>query len=314
MKRLEEFLDLFKKGVKRHHLIGDGNAGVVAGLDVAGRLYAVVDGEVLNRVNPKAILGVGDRTGFLNPGGDGLWPAPEGTRFGYEYATGQWRVPPGLTGARYRLVEDGPTGAKIEAEIDLINSQGLGIPMIFSRDVSVTGGTRSVHVRVEESFQYIGTQTLSRDECLIAPWTLCQFDSGPGCEVVFPDAGDDSVWDLYDPSDDQRFVADGLRHTKTDGSARYQIAMAQSVDWIEFRNPETGLTVKRTAEPIGEGLSHIDIIDAPPDATPSDKGVRFSVYGDTNGFMEIEAAGGCPETISPGTTSSLVVETTYQRG
>ena len=53
----------------------------------------------MNRVNPDAIAGLSTREAYLNPGGDGLWPAPEGTCFGYQYATGDWRVSPGLSSA-----------------------------------------------------------------------------------------------------------------------------------------------------------------------------------------------------------------------
>ncbi len=86
-----------KKAGKRSHLLGDFRAGVIVALDVEGRWFAVLDGEVLNRVNPEAIAGQSKREQYLNPGGDGLWPAPEGTNLGYEYSTGSWRVPPGLT-------------------------------------------------------------------------------------------------------------------------------------------------------------------------------------------------------------------------
>jgi tRNA G18 (ribose-2'-O)-methylase SpoU len=41
----------------------------------------------------------------------------------------------------------------------------------------------------------------------------------------------------------------------------------------------------------------------------SGKGVRYSVYCDTDKFMEIEAAGGCPKTITQGTVLSLEVLT-----
>ncbi len=81
------------------------DAGVIAALDMEGRWFAVLDGEVLNRVNPDAIAGQSTREQYLNPGGDGLWPAPEGTTLGYQYSTGAWRVPPGLCAARYLVTQ-----------------------------------------------------------------------------------------------------------------------------------------------------------------------------------------------------------------
>ena len=303
-----ELIQLFEQGTKRYHLLGTEENGVIAGLDLEGRLYTIINGEVVNRVNPEAILGVTDRAEYLNPGGDGLWPAPEGTIYGYEYAAGEWRVPPGLTGACYKLVECSENYMKIEAEIDLINASGLGIATIFRREVTLVSAAA---VKVVESIEYIGSKELSSAECLLAPWSLAQFDCCSNCEVIFPDAGADQVWDMYDPSDECRCVSDGLWHTQTDGGARYQIGLGEKVPWIELQLPSKKLKVRRTAKTLAEGQKYIDIIDAPPEDMQGDKGVRYSVYTDTAGFMEIEAAGGCPELFAAGTIMSVEILTEY---
>ena len=308
---LEELRKLFSRGRKRCHLVGSKHAGVVAGLDLEGRLFAVLNGEILNRVNAEAILGTSTRDAYLNPGGDGLWPAPEGSRLGYEYATGAWRVPPGLSGARYWLVEETGNAAIIRAEIDLVNDSGLGIPTAFERRIEVNGSQGGLTMTVTECIEYLGVQTLAAEQCLLAPWTLAQFDCGPGCEVQFPEVESDAVWDLYDPSAEQRSRLDGYWHTRTDGSSRYQIGLGPEVDWIEFIDPKRGLRAYRSADPLPDDLRYIDITDRPPDRAPKDKGIRFSVYSDTSGFMEIEAAGGCPETLTPGFVSSVTVRTAY---
>lgn len=309
MMELEKFIGLLDKARKRYHMIGGAKAGIVAALDHEGRLFAVVDGMVLNRVNAAAIDGISTRSQYLNPGGDVLWPAPEGTCSGYEYPTGKWRVPPGLTGARYVVVSQTAASAVIETEVDLINSRGLGIPCVFKREVSVESGAR-LTLKTVETITYIGSRTLKRSEFLIAPWSLSQFDSEPGAGVVFKRI-DGAVRDLYDPSGAQRSFADGLCHTKTDSSQRYQIALNAAVDWIEFRNPSKRLTVRRTAAKLASGFDYIDIADAPPEAMPDGEGVRFSVYSDLNGFMEIEAVGGCPATMESGASSSVEVTTEF---
>ncbi|MFA6293870.1 MAG: hypothetical protein WC637_18925 [Victivallales bacterium] len=302
---------LFEKGMKRCHVIGSVENGVIAGLDLEGRLFAVLNGEVLNRVNAEAILEVTGREKYLNPGGDGLWPAPEGTCLGYEYSTGKWRVPPGLSCAKFRLSGEYTNHGVIEAEVDLINASGLGIPTVFRRDITVETAKSALVVKVIESIEYIGSKTLPRNECLLAPWTLCQFDSEAGCEVVFPETHYSAVWDLYDSSSEKRYVKDGLIHAKTDGGMKYQIGIDKTVEWIEFRNPAKNLIVKRTASALPAGQEYIDIIDAPPDRIPSDKGTRFSVYSDPGFFMEIEACGGCPEKLVPGCKLTVDVETRY---
>ncbi|MHB9137804.1 MAG: hypothetical protein ACYC4Q_00200 [Victivallaceae bacterium] len=308
-----ELIELFKKGGKRCHVIGTSENGVIAGLDLEGRLYAVMNGVVMNRVNPAAILGITTRSGYLNPGGDGLWPAPEGTCAGYQYGTGSWRVSPGLTGARFLVTEETAGRARIEAEIDLINASGLGIPAIFSRDVSVTAENNCLTVKVVESIQYVGARTFNRAECMLAPWTLCQFDCAPGCEVVFPATADADIWDLYDPSDDCRFVKDGLVHARTDASKRYQIGIGASVPWIKLCLPHKKLEIRRSAPKLPENLDYIDIADASPSSKPSDKETRYSVYSDMNGFMEIEAVGGCPRVIESGMVLSVEVTTEYRK-
>jgi len=310
---VRELIELFGKGTKRCHLIGGEEAGVVAGLDLEGRLFAVLDGEVLNRVNPEAFLGTTTREEYLNPGGDGLWPAPEGSRLGYEYPTGDWRVPPGLSGARYWVAESGPDQATIRAEIDLINDQALGVPTAFERRIRVRPEASGMTMVVTECIEYLGARKLSREECLLAPWSLAQFDSGPGCEVLFPGVDPACIWDLYDPSDDQRRLEEGVWHTRTDGAKRYQIGLAEAVDWIEYVDPRRGLRARRTAEKLPADLRHIDITDSPPDQDPADRAIRLSVYSDTTGFMEIEAAGGCPAEIAPGAAMPLTVTTTYCR-
>ena len=49
-----QILEAFRKADKQVHLVGDLQAGVVVALDMEGRLFTVLDGEVLNRVNPDA--------------------------------------------------------------------------------------------------------------------------------------------------------------------------------------------------------------------------------------------------------------------
>jgi len=307
-------LKAFAQAKKRVHLVNHLKAGVMVGLDLEGRLYTVLDGEVLNRVNLDAIAGQSTRETYLNPGGDGLWPAPEGTSLGYQYSTLAWRVTPGLRAARYLATASTKRSAEIVAEVDLINARGRGVPTLLRRHVTVTPGKRSVTVRVRESITYIGRAPLRRIECLLAPWTLCQFDSGRGCEVVFPSTRKADVWDLYDdPSDGQRQWGKSSCRTSTNGSLRYQIGIGARVPWIEYRDLRRGLTVRRTAAPPPPGQRYIDIRDAAPDMAPGGQGVRYSVYSDTANFMEIEAVGGCPAVIRPGTEMSVEVTTRFSR-
>jgi hypothetical protein len=310
--KAKHLLKVFDKAGKRTHLVGNYKTGVIIALDMEGRLFTVLNGEVLNRVNLDAVVGQSTPSQYLNPGGDGLWPAPEGTTLGYEYVTGLWRVPPSLRSARYLLAESTENSATIIAEVDLINNQGLGIPTLFKRQISIEPDQRTITVNVIESITYIGHKPLSSTDCLLAPWTLCQFDCGPGCEVVFPCVDKSGVWDLYDQVNNTEVILEeGFCRTLTNGSQRYQIAIGDEIPWIEFHDSLRGLVVRRRASSLPEGQYYIDIRDATPDVSPGTKGVRYSVYSDTANFMEIEAVGGCPITIMPNEEIKVQVVTRY---
>ena len=311
--KAKELLDMFAKAGKRAVSVGDADAGAIIGLDLEGRWFAVLGGEVLSRVNPEAISGQSTRERYLNPGGDGLWPAPEGTALGYEYAAGAWRVPPGLRAARFQVTRSDGRSVTVCAEVDLVNNREFGIPALFGRRITALPGRGAVTVRAVERLTYLGCVPLRRADCLLAPWSLGQFDCGPGCEVVFPCKRKAAVWDLYDtPSKGQRTWDNGLCRTRTDGAQRYQIAIGTDVPWIEFRDPRRGLTVRRTAGSLPQGQTYIDIRDAAPEVLPGRRGVRYSVYSDVSGFMEIEAAGGCPAVFRPGDNMFVEVYTRFK--
>ncbi|HZK65682.1 MAG TPA: hypothetical protein VFC34_16190 [Puia sp.] len=311
--KARDLMAAFAEAGKRVHLIGNLQAGAIIALDMEGRIFTVLNGQVLNRVNPAAVAGYNCQTEYQNPGGDGLWPAPEGTSLGYQYSTGLWRVPPGLRGVRYLVTDESQRGTIIAGEVDLINNQGHGVPTIFKRRIKMKSGENEICLHIRESITYIGHRELKRKDCLLAPWTLCQFDSGPECAVAFPCSVKSSIWDLYDESSmPQRKWEKNICHTVTDGSMRYQIALDKKVPWIEFRDPSRNLIVRRSAKNPPVTQPFIDIRDANPVVPPSKKGVRYSVYSDTAKFMEIEAVGGSPKSVVPGAEMHIDVTTRFR--
>lgn len=310
--RFERFLSEFDKAKKRVHVIGTSDTAVIIALDMEGRIFTVLHGHVLNKVNLDAINGQSTINKYLNPGGDVLWPAPEGTTLGYQYPTGDWRVSPGLNCARYLLTESGDNHASVTTEIDLINNQGLGIPTIFKRNILLFPGHDSITLSVTESITYIGNKTLKKSECNLAPWSLCQLDCGLGSKVSFPCQDKSLVWNLYDGELNEYMTWENPTcNISTEGSKRFQIGIGEKVPYIEFYDPSKGLIVKRRNNAISSNEMYIDIRDVKPTIPPDHKGVRYSIYNDDNGFMEIEAAGGCPEIIHKGTEMIVTVETTF---
>jgi len=239
-----------------------------------------------------------------------LWPAPEGTCYGYEYGTGKWRVPPAITGAVWEVVGQSENRSVIRAEIDLVNNRQLGIPCEFERHIEVERNKECLIQNVTEVIRYIGIKVLDNSEFRLAPWSLCQFDSGAGSELVMPPSAGDDIRDLYDSSLSQRGVSGGQYVVDTKTPFRFQLGLGANVPWIEYRSGQD-FRVKRYAGDLPSGQSYIDIADAPPDHFPSELGVKLSVYCDPSGFMEIEACGGCPDTLAPGSEMSVRVTTEY---
>jgi hypothetical protein len=303
-------IDLMRKSHRRVHVTGTPENGIIAGLDLEGRLFAVVNGRVINRVVPSAITNRSNRNAYLNPGGDALWPAPEGTIYGYEYVTGNWRVPPAITGAVWEVTEQSENKTVIKAEIDLVNNHQLGIPCEFERHIELEQNGKSLIQTVTEMIRYIGIKTLKKDEFRLAPWSLCQFDSGRGCKVIMPPPAAEDIRDMYDSSLSQRGISDDKYIVNAETDFRFQLGLGENVPWIEYMSG-SDFRVKRYSGPLPAGQSYIDIADAPPEHLPSDKGVRLSIYCDPSGFMEIEACGGCPDNLVPGTGLSVRIITEY---
>jgi len=279
-------------------------------LNLEGRIFTVLNDRVLNRVVPSAIMNRSNKNAYLNPGGDALWPAPEGTCLGYEYSTGIWRVPPAITGAVWEIVQKSENKTVIRAEIDLVNNGQIGIPCEFERQIELKLYENSMVQNITEIIRYIGTKILEKGEFSLAPWSLCQFNSGQECKVIMPLPKTTDIWDMYDSSLSKRNISGNKCIVNTETDFRFQLGLGEKVPWIEYRK-NNDFNVTRFCGSLPHGQNYIDISDISPDQNPSDKGVKLSIYCDPSGFMEIEACGGCPDILTPGTELSVNVTTEY---
>ena len=87
---------------------------------------------------------------------------------------------------------------------------------------------------------------------------------------------------------------------KHDRENRIQLALPEKSGFVELLLPEKNLQITRTSAPLADGIMPVDIADYPPDAEPGTP-VRFSIYNDSSGFMELETVGGCSAELLPGT-------------
>lgn len=305
-----QLISLLTKSHRRSHLIGSRENGVIVGLDLEGRLFTVVNNKVISRVVPSAIIKRSNKHSFQNPGGDALWPAPEGTLFGYEYSTANWRVPPSVTGAVWEVNSHTTNSAIVRAEIDLINNRQTGIPCEFERHVSIETSKKVFKQKVTEVIRYIGEKVINNGDFLLAPWSLCQFDWGASGRIIIPVSDVENIWDMYDSSEQQRTIKGNQMIVSSDTSKRFQIAMDEKVEWVKY---ELGgkFSVKRyVSKPLSD-QRYIDIADSPPSQKPLNRGVKLSVYCDPTGFMEIEGCGGCPENLEPGVEMRVNITTEF---
>ena len=305
-----DLITLMHQSHRRIDVIGTPENGIIAGLDLEGRLFAVVNDRVLNRVVPSAIMNRSNKNAYLNPGGDALWPAPEGTCFGYEYGTGKWRVPPSITGAVWEVIQKEDNKSVIRAEIDLVNNIQVGIPCEFERHIEFKLNGKSLIQNIREIIRYTGIRTLEKSEFRLAPWSLCQFDSGQGCNVFLPPPEEEDIWDMYDSSLSNRGISGDKYIVETKTDFRFQLGLGEKVPWIQYRM-RNDFHVKRFTGTLSPEQNHIDISDSAPDQYPAEKGVKLSVYCDPSGFMEIEACGGCPDILLPGTELIVNIITEY---
>lgn len=296
---IEQLLDICQSCGRRPVMISSGNAAVIAVLGMEGRLFYVHDGQLVSLFRPEAAKNISTaKTGYFNPGGDGLWPAPEGTKFGYEYSTGSWRVPAAITSAQYEIVSQSSNSLEIAAEIDLVNNQQLGIPCRFIRKVSVDEVDGQTVIRQCDAIEYTGICELARGTFSIAPWSLSQFTVDDRTIARFGDPGT-PIRDLYMPSGDL-LASDGETVTmKHDPVNRIQLALPENSRFVELILPQRNLQITRTVSPLAPPLLPVDIADYPPDADPGEP-VRLSIYNDPSGFMELETVGGCPADLTPG--------------
>jgi hypothetical protein len=306
----QELINIMLQSHRRVHIIGTPENGIIVALDLEGRLFEVLNGRVLNRVVPESIVKRTNNTLYLNPGGDALWPAPEGNCYGYEYNTGKWRVPPSITGAVWEVTGQFENMADVRAEIDLVNNRQVGIPCEFKRHIKMEHRNNTLIQYVNEIIRYIGTRTLKKNEFSLAPWSLCQFTSGEKCKVIMPYTSKEDIRDMYDSSLSKRWQSGDQYIVNTQTDFRFQLGLSKNVPWIEFIS-DNDIRVKRYTGILPRGQKYIDISDIPPDQLPSDFGDKLSIYCDPSGFMEMEACGGCPDILLPGAELSVDIITEY---
>jgi len=288
-------------------VLGEEDCGVVVLTSGEGRIFTVLEGKVVSRVVEGALHAPSPGKD-ISAGGDVLWIGPEGTRHGYFYSGGDWRIPAGLCGTRYRVEGVSRDMLRMKtAELDFKNCQGRRVELTLAREIRMVPGEEGVGYETTEIVELRGQDVFARDPVRLAPWTLSQYDATDASVVTYRVPPDDRWCDVYNPVADALTVDSGRATLKVNGRRRFQVILAPPADEIALLRE--GLVVTRTFLDASDGDA-IDIRDLDPGGAQDNPfPARMSVFNSDEGFLELEAAGTCPETLAPGTTLTMRIRT-----
>ena len=297
---------------------GDGRVDLAPQLQ--GRIFALLDGEVLHRFDAE-LAAHPSPDDFNNLGGNSLWPAPEGGEFAFNYpADGSpWRVQAGINSAKSHLSGDGTAMSRTVA---LENRKGVRSELLHLREVSPRSGFGKEYGLQEVVYASRDTLRLTvplpADSFLVAAWSLEQFDLGDGITAFGTlTPGAKLNGDVYgDVAPNTRYVPGGFAFELA-GAEKLQIGVPESAGctmigaWL----PERELVILRRIAGCGEGR-RINFADNDQVQGVFSAADAYSVfYGAGAGFFELETL--APVQFDAGlrtTGSVLKSETHFYRG
>lgn len=280
-----------------------------------GRIWAELDGEMLHRRGSE-VPGPG---GFVNRGGNSLWPAPEGGPLGFNYRGDDWYVPEGVNTVNPTRCADGSAVKTIELE----NRRGTPLGIVWTRRIAPLPlgewlsryGLRGVGYREFDRLDL--TDPAPTAGAVVAAWSLEQFPGGAG-NVAF--AGFDGAPQVNreyygDPSKQLRRSGQTLFFA-LDGAEKLQIGIPASARprvlgaWC----PDRELLILRRTRCDAPGV-RIDIADnRQPRGVFGAEDCYSVFYGAGAGFFELETI--APMRVENGRAvgSELESETMFFRG
>lgn len=309
--RIDTFLDCLSDYTPV--VLGDGGNCIVVVPDMEGRIFTAVDGEIISRVVEEEVRRRPLPGEPVGGGGDVLWVAPEGTRYGYFYAAGDWHIPAALCALRYDVKNRSDRGVTLSKPISVTTNTGQRLEMTIEREIRlVSAESASVIYESDERLIVRGAQTCTWEDVRLVPWTLAQYPTTPQSTVTFDLAGGARWKEVYQPVGDA-LIQEGNRVTlRTDGHYKYQIIMTPDVNSITMHKPP--YTITRSFVSASEGQP-ADITDIEPgESYAADFPSRTSVYNSDTDFLELEVCGNSPAAVGPGTYITLLVRTECLQG
>jgi hypothetical protein len=260
-----------------------------------------LDGELVHRLDPECLCAPSG-TGYINAGGNSLWPAPEGGPFAFNYLPGsdEWTVQDGVGRAIPDVSQSGDRCALVQKRIVLKNRKDVTIDLGYRRLVSVPDGVSlpegydldGLCYRTDDMFEPLGDYRC--DDVLLAPWSLEQF---PGAEGVVAfgkvkDGSDAINGDFYEHPGDRIRVGRSQFVFYLGGEGRQQIGvkLSSQPQLIGALDMRRSLLIVRRAQP--QNGVYFNIADNEQPNGPFSAADLFSIFnGGPLGFFELETIG-----------------------
>lgn len=266
-----------------------------------GRIFASVGGELVHRFAPEGWPERARQGEFVNLGGNGLWPAPEGGAYAFNYnASGEWYVPLAIGREPAQVSECAADRAILRKEVELTNRRGERIAFTLRREIrlcpepaDLPAGLIGLSYECRDSFELHGQYNAER--VLLAPWSLEQFPATADT-VIFGLARTPAAalnFDYYPDSDPHADFVERSFCFPLAGRGKFQFGLkaAHDPELIGALDATRGLLIVRQAEP-AKGR-YFNIADNDQPAGPWSAADRYSIFysGSLAGFYELETIG-----------------------
>ncbi|MFH1903163.1 MAG: DUF6786 family protein [Candidatus Omnitrophota bacterium] len=301
---------------------GEGDSGFCLAPDMGGRVFALVCGRMMHRVNLENAAN--PNQSFNNFGGGNFWPAPEGGKFGFNYRGDEWYVQEAINNQPFEVKSLDRASALIEKEIRLLNRANKIVETRMQRKLAIAplpSLLRACNLKgflaytTEDSFEVLNS--VRPEEGLIAAWTLEQFDATENtvsfCLVERPERTIN--FDFYEhPGYRIAYHKNGFAY-RTDGLKKGQIGIKKDANpqIVGFFDLEQKVLCIRQNLTKPDGNLYFNIADNEQPDGPFSAADSYSIFnsGPDVGFFELETIGAADVENGRLTGSRLTSRTTF---
>ena len=165
-------------------------------------------------------------------GEDRFWLGPEGGQFSIFFAGGDafdlehWQTPEPIDWGAWDLTEEGPTHARFQKNIELVNYSGTTLTLTANRtvrlldeadrrlDIQLGDQTKYVAFESENTITNSGDQAWRKETGLVSIWILGMFNPSPSTTIVIPfvEGADRALGPIVNDAYFGKVPGDRLRH------------------------------------------------------------------------------------------------------